>query len=133
VTTQQKIVPAFVLLVVAAAVGYALLPFRFAGAVNCGPPLLGAEAKTKVVSSKGFIKPEEDCLSKGKSRLVVSAVTALVAALAGTAMLAFQPLSAECLGGNHDDCSEWWMNMAGGFGESLGCQCECHSGMGGGW
>ncbi|MGH9189421.1 MAG: hypothetical protein ACRD0Q_05250 [Acidimicrobiales bacterium] len=126
-TSQQKLVPVFVFVVLAAAIGYALLPFRFADAVNCGPPLLGAKAKTKTVSSRGFIKPEEDCLAAGKSRLTVSAVVAFIAVLAGTAMVGLQPLSQECLSGGHDDCTEWWPNIAGGLGERLGCQCDCHS------
>lgn len=130
-TGTQKLVPAFVLLFVAAAIGYGLLPFRFADAVNCGAPLLGAEAKTQVVSSRGFIKPEEDCLSAGKSRLTVAAVGALLAVLAGTAMVGLQPLSQECVSGSHDDCSEWWPGFIGGLGDRLGCQCDCHSA--GGW
>ena len=129
-TSQQKLVPVFVFLFLAVAIGYSLLPFRFADAVNCGPPLLGAEAKTKVVSSRGLIKPEEDCLNIGKSRLTVAAVTALLAVLAGTAMVALQPLSQECLSGGHDDCREWWPNLAGGLGERLGCQCDCHTATG---
>jgi len=125
-TSQQKLVPVFVLVVIAAAIGYALLPFSFADAIDCGPPLLGAKAQTTEAPPEGFIKPVEDCLASGKSRLAVSAVTAFVAVLAGTAMVALKPLSAECLRGSHDGCTEWWPG-AGGMG-SMGCQCDCHAG-----
>lgn len=116
----------FVFLVLAAAIGYALVPFRFADDVDCGAPLLGAKAKTAMATTSGFVRPVEDCLATGKSRLTVSAVTAFVAVLAGTAMVGLKPVSASCLNGNHDDCSEWWPNAAGGMGASLGCQCSCH-------
>jgi len=127
-TSSQKLVPLFVIIVLAAAVGYAMLPFRFADEIDCGPPLFGAKAKTLTASPKGFIKPVEDCLNTGKSRLTVSAVTAFVAALAGTAAIAFKPQSAECMSGSHDSCREWWPGVMGGMGSSLGCQCDCHRG-----
>ena len=130
-TSQQKIVPIFVLVVIAGAIGYGLLPFRFADAISCEAPLLGAEAITKTADIRGFIKPEEDCASAGKSRLVRSAFAALLAALAGTAMVGLKPVSMECLSGSHDSCREYWTNATGGLGERLGCQCSCHGSLSG--
>ncbi len=128
-TSQQKIVPVFVLVVLAGAIGYGLLPFRFADSIRCEAPLLGAQAIDKEADVRGFIKPEEDCAAAGKSRLIRSAIAALLASLAGTAMLGLKPISMECLSGSHDDCREYWSNMAGGLGQRLGCQCQCHAAL----
>ena len=126
-TSSQKIAPVFVLLVIAGAIGYSLLPFRFADDVDCGAPLFGAKALSAESSPRGFIRPVEDCLASGRSRLAVSAVAAFVAALAGTAMVGLRPLSAECLSGSHDACGEWWPGLMGGGGNAFGCQCDCHT------
>lgn len=127
-TSPQKAAPLVALAVMLLAIGYALIPFEFAGVVDCGPPLLGAEAKTKEAPSSGFIRPTEDCLSAGKSRLTVSGVVVFVAVLAAAAAVGLRPLSAECNGGNHDDCSQWWPNTMGSLAGGFGCQCECHAG-----
>jgi hypothetical protein len=128
-TSQLKIVPVFVLLVLAGAIGYGLLPFRFADSIRCEAPLMGAGAIDKEADIRGFIKPEEDCAAAGKSRLIKSAIAALLATMAGTAMLGLRPMTTECMSGNHDDCHEYWTNMAGGLGQRLGCQCECHASL----
>lgn len=138
-TSQQRLVPIFVLVIIAGAIGFALLPFQFADQIDCGAPLLGAHAQLpdtsnarearalEVKLSQGLIRPEEDCQSKGKSRLAMSGMACLVASLAGTAMVALKPESQECLAGNHDDCHEWWMGMMGGAGKGFSCQCSCHA------
>jgi hypothetical protein len=129
VTTQQKVIPFAVLFVVALALVWSLIPFRFADVVDCEAPLFGAQPKNAAPPTS-FINPEEDCRSKGKSRLSVSAVTAFVAVLAGTAILNLKPISSSCAGGDHDSCREWWLAAAlGDAGTGLGCQCECHAGV----
>jgi len=127
-TNQQKAAPAVALFVMLLAIGYTLIPFQFADAIDCGPPLLGADARTKTAPSTGFIRPEEDCLASGKSRLTVSGVVAFLAALTAAAAVGLKPISAECANGNHDDCAHWWPGMLGSAGERLACQCECHAG-----
>ena len=128
-TTQQKAVPFVVLFVLLLAVAWSLIPFKFANTVDCGAPLLGAHPKSEAPGTS-FINPEVDCKAEGKSRLSVSAVTAFVAVLAGTAILNFKPVSSSCAGGDHDDCREWWRAAAlGDAGTGLGCQCECHAGV----
>jgi hypothetical protein len=127
VTKVQKYTPIFVILVILLAVGYALIPFEFAQGVECEAPLFGAGAKTE--EPVGFIQPEQDCLAKGRSRLIVSAMIALAAAVAGTAAVALKPVSQQCLWGSHDDCPAWWPNLLSESGESgFGCQCSCHGG-----
>jgi hypothetical protein len=126
-TSQQKAAPIVALVVMLVAIGYSLIPFRFADTISCGPPLLGAEARTKTAPSTGFIRPAEDCRASGKSRLTVSGVVAFVAVLAAAAAVGLKPLSAECNSGN-DDCAHWWPGMLGPVGERLACQCECHAG-----
>ena len=127
-TSQQKAAPLIALVVMLLAIGYALIPFQFADVIDCGAPLLGAEAKTESAPSAGFIRPVEDCLAAGKSRLTVSGVVAFVAVLAAAAAVGLRPLSAECNSGSHDDCSQWWPNVLGSVGERFGCQCDCHAG-----
>ncbi len=127
-TSQQKAAPIVALVVVLLAIGYALIPFQFADAIDCAPPLLGADARTETAPSTGFIRPDEDCLASGKSRLTVSGVVAFLAVLAAAAAVGLKPLSAECNSGNHDDCAHWWPGMLGPVGERLACQCECHAG-----
>jgi hypothetical protein len=90
---------------------------------------LGAHPKNSAPGTS-FINPKVDCLSKGKSRLSVSAVTAFVAVLAGTAIISLKPISSSCAAGDHDDCREWWLAVAlGNAGTGLSCQCECHAGV----
>ena len=125
-TRQQKLVPIGVLVILALAIIWALIPFKFANVVDCGAPLFGAEPKSEAPATS-FINPEEDCLAKGKSRLSVSAVAAFVSVLAGTAILSFKPVSSSCAKGDHDDCREWWLAALGPAGVGLGCQCECHA------
>lgn len=127
-TREQKLIPAFVGVVLLLAVGWGLVPFQFAGVVNCGAPLLGAHPKN-AAPAISFINPKVDCLSSGKSRLTVSAVAAFLAVAGGTAVLYFKPVSSSCAAGNHDECREWWLAALGGAGAGLSCQCECHTGV----
>ena len=124
-TRQQKFVPVGVLVILLLALGWALVPFNFANVVDCEAPLFGADPKNSAPGTS-FIKPVEDCLAKGKSRLLVSAVASLIAVSAGAAMLSMKPISASCSSGDHDDCREWWAAALGDVGRGLGCQCECH-------
>ena len=125
-TKAQKTLPIFVLIVILLAVGWSFLPFEFARGVDCGPPLLGA--KPRDPTAVGLIQPDKDCQSKGKSRLLVSAMLSLAAAGVGTAAVLLQPISTACMNGNHDDCRYGWGNLLTENFEGLGCQCECHSG-----
>jgi hypothetical protein len=125
-TKAQKVMPIFVLVVILLSVGWALLPFEFTSGVDCGAPLLGAKAKDP--TAVGLIQPEKDCLSKGKSRLLVSAMLSLAAAGVGTAAILLRPISTACLNGSHDDCRYGWGNMLTANFGGLGCQCDCHQG-----
>ena len=125
-TRQQKLVPIGVLFIMALALIWTVIPFDFANVVDCEAPLFGAQPKNEAPPTS-FINAEEDCLSKGKSRLLVSATTTLFAALAGAAMVSFKPISSSCSSGEHDSCREWWLAAAlGDAGRGLGCQCDCH-------
>ena len=125
-TKAQKTLPIVVLVVILLAVGWAFLPFEFTQGVDCGAPLFGA--KPKDPTSVGLIQPEKDCLSKGRSRLLVSAMLALAAAGVGTAAVMLQPISTACLNGNHENCRYGWGNLLSDSFQGLGCQCDCHRG-----
>jgi len=127
VTKQQKVVAGVVLTILVLSVGWVLLPFRFADAVSCGPPLLGAKPGKYVETGRGFIKPERDCHNKAKSRLTVSAVASLLAVVVGAVAMTAKPESAECINGNHEDCTQWWPAEMGPTAEEFSCQCRCHS------
>ena len=102
-TQQQKLVPIGVLFIMVLAVGWAMVPFNFANVVDCEAPLFGAEPKNEAPPTS-FIRADEDCLAKGKSRLLVSAVAAFIAALGGAVMVAAKPISTSCAGGDHEAC-----------------------------
>ena len=125
-TRAQKWTPVVALGVMLLAVAWLLIPFEFTQGVRCGPPLFGA--KPDDAADVGLIRPEEDCKSKAKSRLLVSAMISLAAAGAGTAAVALKPISTQCLNGNHEDCPYGWANMLSENFGGLGCQCECHTG-----
>jgi hypothetical protein len=128
VSKQQRIVSIGVLVVLLLAVGWTLLPFRFADAVDCGPPLLGAKPGHYDEKGVGLINPKRDCHNTAKSRLTFAAVASLIAVVTGAATIALQPVSRFCAAGNHEECPEWWPAALGPFGESLSCQCSCHIG-----
>jgi hypothetical protein len=125
VTRQQKLVPIGVLVIMLLALGWAMVPFNFANVVDCEAPLFGAQPKNEAPPTS-FIHAHDDCLAKGKSRLLVSAVAALIAALIGSAMVGLKPISSSCAAGDHEACREWWMAPLGPAAAGLGCQCECH-------
>lgn len=125
-TQLQKLASVGALAVVAVAVLFSLLPFKFADGVPCGPPLLGAKAKTER-SIVGFARPTEACRDKGTSRVTVTAVVALLAVAAGIAPAFVAPPGTDCRMGRHDDCRAWWAaGIGGSFGEAFSCQCRCH-------
>src|SRR5207248_3529313 len=121
VTKPQKYICFAALAVVLIAVGWTLLPFRFADAVDCGPPLLGAKPGAYESRGVGLIKPDRDCHDKAKSRLTVAAVASLLAVGTAAAALYLQPLSRQCMSGNHDECPEWWPAALGPAGEGFSC------------
>lgn len=123
-TKAQKFVPIAVLGILLLIVGYGLIPFKVAGAVDCEAPLLGAKPAAGA-EPVGFIQPERDCLRRAKTKLSTAAIFAVIAVAGGTAAIAFKPISSSCLNGNHDDCPQWWGNLMT-QGSGLGCQCECH-------
>lgn len=123
-TRQQRFVPLVVGVVLLLALGYSMIPFTFAGAVDCGAPLLGAEPEND--RPVGLIRPEIDCKNAARSKLLYSATAALIATAAGTAALYFRPESRQCFNGNHDDCPARWRPATGSFGAAMACQCSCH-------
>ncbi len=124
-TQAQKTLPVAILVVIFLAVGWSFLPFDFTDGVGCGPPLLGARPDN--ATPVGLIEPVEDCRSKAKSRLLVSAMISLAAVGTGIAAVALKPVSRQCLAGDHDACPEWWPNLLSNTFEGLGCQCDCHA------
>lgn len=89
-TTVQKAAPAVVLGVIALALLFALIPFKLAdGQVTCGPPLFGANPN--VTERVGQVEPEEDCLSRGRSKLLFAGFMAVFAAAGGVAVVALDP------------------------------------------
>lgn len=123
-TKAQKIMPAISLVIMLAAIVWTLLPFEFAEGVKCGPAITGGKPKS-TQESIGLILPKIDCPNKARSRMLTSALIALAAAGAGTAVVALQQISPACFLGNHDSCSYWWANLVGED-SGLGCQCDCH-------
>jgi len=126
VTRQQKLVPVVVIVLLLGAVGYTLLPFQFANAIDCEAPLFGGNPKELRGPVEGLIRPDEDCPAKGRSRLTTAAIAALFFAAAGVALVGLKPISGACLAGRHGDCREWWAAFMGGQGEGFSCQCDCH-------
>jgi len=127
VTRVQKLTPIGALVVMLMCVVWGFVPFEFADGVRCSPPLLGAKPTGEQRPSVGLIIPEEDCLSKGKSRLLVSAMISVAAAGAATAIVFFKPISAQCNRGDHEACPDWWPNLVSASDSGFGCQCDCHS------
>ncbi len=125
-TSQQKLVPAFVIVLLLVAVGYTLIPYQFANTIDCEAPLFGGEPKELDAPVEGLIRPEEDCPAKGRSRLTVAAFAALIFSAAGVALVGLKPTSAACLAGRHADCREWWAGIMGGGADAFSCQCDCH-------
>ncbi len=125
-TKVQKVTPFLMLVVMFIAVGWLLMPFQFTEGVDCGAPLFGG--KPESAASVGLVLPEQDCPSKARSRMLTSAVIALVAAGAGTAAVVLRPVSPQCSRGDHDSCRYGWANLLSENFDGLGCQCECHAG-----
>ncbi|HVL29042.1 MAG TPA: hypothetical protein VM390_12890 [Acidimicrobiales bacterium] len=124
-TKAQKVTPFAMLVVIFLAVGWSLLPFQFIEGVDCDAPLLGGQPRTDELV--GLVLPDEDCPAKARSRLLTSAIIALVAAGAATAAVALQPISPQCSRGDHDACRFGWGNLLGED-SGIGCQCDCHQG-----
>jgi hypothetical protein len=125
VTKVQKLSPFGALAIMFLAVAWSFLPFDFAEGVRCGPPLLGGKPESE--QPVGLILPEQDCLAKAKSRLLVSSMISLAAIGTATAVVALKPITGQCSRGDHEDCPAWWANLLSENDSGFGCQCECHS------
>ena len=125
-TKPQRMVPLVVGVVLLIAVVYSLIPFKFAGSVDCGAPLLGAKPGDERPPEGSLIRPKTDCKEAARTKLLVSATAALLATAAGTAMIYLKPESRQCLNGNHEDCPDGWQPMLGSIGAAFACQCSCH-------
>jgi len=125
VTTPQKVVPVSALVFVLLAGAYSLLPFKFAGTVDCKAPLLGAKAAS--ASRVGFIRdPGGACKTEGKSRLTVSAFVIVLSVGLSVGVFMIPPDSKECQNGDHQDCHGRWPMAFGFSGDTGTCQCSCH-------
>ena len=125
-TKAQKVTPFIMLAVILLAVLWLLLPFQFTKGVDCKAPLFGGDPESDETTI-GLVLPAQDCPAKARSRMLTSAIIAVLAAGAGTAAVALRPISGACSRGDHDACRFGWGNA---FGEDsgIGCQCECHEG-----
>ena len=72
-------------LFVVAAVVYTLLPFTFAGVVECSPPLTGSSAHPDTPAGTVVGNPDEACAGRGGTRLVNAGVVAAAAVVIGVA------------------------------------------------
>jgi hypothetical protein len=96
-TLRQRVVPAVAAVIVVGAFIYALLPFTFAGVVECSAPLGGSQAAPDTPAGITLGNADVSCAESGGGRLVNAAVVggaALVLGLAG-AFLPSDPPSGE--------------------------------------
>ena len=84
-TTRQRVAPLVAAVFVVAAVVYALLPFTFAGVVECTPPLTGSSAHPDTPAGAVVGNPDEACAARGGTRLVNAGVVAAAAIVIGVA------------------------------------------------
>ena len=85
-TLRQRVVPAVAAVIVAGALIYALLPFTFAGAVECSGALGGSQPAADTPAGTIVGNPDRACADTGGRRLVNAAVVggaALALGLAG--------------------------------------------------
>jgi hypothetical protein len=70
--------------VVLASLAYGFLPFEAAGGLDCGAPLRGSSPKERVTT--GFLVGREKptCDDKGKSRLIITGIAAVILLAIGT-------------------------------------------------
>lgn len=80
-STRQRVVPVIAALVLVAALVYSLLPFTFAGRVECSGALFGSRADPDTPAGIIVGNPDEACADTGGRRRV-NALVAGVAALA---------------------------------------------------
>ena len=84
-TTRQRVAPLVAVVFVVAAVVYVLLPFNFAGVVECTPPLTGSSAHPDTAAGTVVGNPDEACAARGGTRLVNAGVVAAAAVVIGVA------------------------------------------------
>ncbi len=84
-TTRQRVVPLVAAVFVVAAVVYSLLPFTFAGVVECTPALTGSTADPDTPAGTVVGNPDEACAGRGGTRLVNAGVVAAAALVIGVA------------------------------------------------
>ncbi len=121
----RRWITAAVLAIIAVSVAYTLLPFKFAGTLDCGAPLLGSDPGD-YHNPAGLIEPERDCSNAGRSRLLVAATASLLAGAVGVATAMSRNVSRACLRGRHGECTEWWAAALGPAAQGFSCQCSCH-------
>lgn len=83
---RQRLVPAVAALIVVGALVYALLPFTFAGRVECSAALGGSQPDADTPAGVIVGNPDQACADTGGRRLVNAAVVggaAFVLGLAG--------------------------------------------------
>lgn len=78
---RQRLVPLAAMVVIAAALVYASLPFTFAGKVDCSGALFGSEADPATPAGAIVGNPDDACADTGGRRRVNAGVV-VVAALA---------------------------------------------------
>lgn len=83
---RQRVVPAVAAVVVVGALIYTLLPFTFAGVVECTAPLGGSQAAPDTPAGAIVGNADSACAESGGGRLITAGVigaAALVVGLAG--------------------------------------------------
>lgn len=78
--TRQRVAPLLAALVIVAAVVYSLLPFTFAGRVECSGSLFGSRAAPDTPAGAIVGSPDDACADTGGGRRV-NAIVVMVASL----------------------------------------------------
>lgn len=82
---RQRVVPAVAAVVLVAALIYTLLPFTFAGVVECSAPLGGSQAAPDTPAGITLGNPDVSCANTGGERLITAGVIAAAALVVGLA------------------------------------------------
>ena len=82
---RQRVVPAVAAVVVVVAFVYALLPFTFAGVVECSAPLGGSQAASDTPAGITLGNADVSCANTGGERLITAGVVAAAALVVGLA------------------------------------------------
>lgn len=99
-----RLLPLVILSAVLAVLAFGLLPFRAAGALECGPALRGAEPKRDVTVGLLVGREASVCQDRGNSRLIIAGVTGFVLLVVGVgAVLLPESQMERALFGTEDD------------------------------